>query len=88
MQDTVIAIVAILAVFGTPVMIVAIICFTSMKGKKGSQNPEDAKMIQEIYRGLEKMELYWFSGNRTKALSFLENYGSIFCRFNRRSSRA
>lgn len=53
-----VAVLAILMVFGIPM--VAIICGTivSIAGKKSAaqNDPEQTRMIQEIYHGLERME--------------------------------
>ncbi|MBN2685632.1 MAG: hypothetical protein JXR40_10160 [Pontiellaceae bacterium] len=52
-----VAVVAVIMVFAIP--IVAIICGTiaGVMGKRSSkEDPEQARMIQDIYHGLERME--------------------------------
>lgn len=53
MNDALVGVVAVIMVFSIP--IVAIICGTI--GKRSSkEDPEQTRMIQDIYHGLERME--------------------------------
>lgn len=51
-------IIAILCVFGIPILIVAIICGTLVKlrKKEPSEQPEHTRMMQEIHESLTRME--------------------------------
>ena len=57
MNDALVGVVAIVMVFSVP--IVAIICGTIggvMRKRSSKEDPEQARMIQDIYHGLERME--------------------------------